>query len=150
MVAVLMQAGVVPNYVHENIFDVFPERRLRLLGYILNQRLVVMPELKAAYMWLDEKDSMAFDVQQGDTEGFVNYPLGINGIRMAVFVTSKEGEVRMSFRSKGNVDVNNFARTYFNGGGHHNASGGRGLGTVADTLDAVLTALKQWNAKVED
>jgi bifunctional oligoribonuclease and PAP phosphatase NrnA len=150
MVAVLMQAGVVPNYVHENIFDVFPERRLRILGYVLNQRLIVLPEFKAAYMWLDEKDSIAFDVQQGDTEGFVNYPLGISGITMAVFITSKEGEVRMSFRSKGNVDVNNFARTYFNGGGHHNASGGRGLATVAETLEAVLTALKQWNTKIAD
>jgi bifunctional oligoribonuclease and PAP phosphatase NrnA len=149
MVANLMQAGVVPNYVHEQIFDVFPERRLRLLGYVLDKRLVVLPQLKAAYMWLDEKDTMAFDIQQGDTEGFVNYPLGISGVTTAIFVTTRDGEVRMSFRSKGDVDVNQFARTYFNGGGHQNASGGKGLGSVEQTLVALLTALKQWNTKNE-
>jgi bifunctional oligoribonuclease and PAP phosphatase NrnA len=146
MVAGLMRAGAVPHKIHELIFDTFPEKRLRLLGFLLSQRLLVLPELNAAYMWLSEADSAEYKIQQGDTEGFVNYALGIKGIEFAAFVTSRDGDVRMSFRSKGNVDVNQFARQHFNGGGHHNAAGGRGLDTVENTLTALLTALKQWKA----
>jgi bifunctional oligoribonuclease and PAP phosphatase NrnA len=144
MVSGLMKAGAVPHRIHELIFDTFPEKRLRLLGFLLSQRLQVLPEIKAAYMWLSEADSAEYKVQQGDTEGFVNYALGIKGIEFAAFVTSRDGDVRMSFRSKGAVDVNTFARQHFNGGGHHNAAGGRGLDTVENTLSALLTALKQW------
>jgi bifunctional oligoribonuclease and PAP phosphatase NrnA len=144
MVADLLGKGVVPNYVHQQIFDVFPERRLRLLGKILTSNLTIIADKKVAYITLSKEDNQAYNVQMGDTEGFVNYPFGIQGIDMCAFINEKDDELRMSFRSKGDVDVNEFARTYFNGGGHKNAAGGRGTHNLETTVNDFLTALKQW------
>ncbi|MFM2388329.1 MAG: hypothetical protein RL660_3086 [Bacteroidota bacterium] len=144
MIANLMRTGITSHVIHERIYDTFPEKRLRLQGFLLMERLVVMPEIGAAYMWLTEADSAAYNVQQGDTEGFVNLALGIKGIDFAAFVSSRDGDVRMSFRSKGNVDVNTFARKYFNGGGHFNAAGGRGEQNVESTVETLVASLKEW------
>jgi phosphoesterase RecJ-like protein len=75
-----------------------------------------------------------FNVQNGDTEGLVNYPLSIAGIKFATLITERGDEVKMSFRSKGMFDVSNFARLYFNGGGHFNASGGRSKSSFEETI----------------
>ena len=75
-----------------------------------------------------------FKAQNGDTEGLVNYPLSISGIKFATLITERSDEVKMSFRSKGNFDVSNFARLHFDGGGHFNASGGRTKLSFTDTI----------------
>ena len=82
--------------------------------------------LNAVYTTLSQSELNQCDFKKGDTEGFVNYGLSLEGVKLAVILieNKQEGIIKMSFRSKGNFDVNDFARKYFNGGGHINAAGG--------------------------
>jgi bifunctional oligoribonuclease and PAP phosphatase NrnA len=144
MVANLLDKGVVPHLLHSQIFDTFPERRLKLLGHILCNCLSFFPEQNAALISLSNADSKQYLVQQGDTEGMVNYPLGVAGIQMSTFMHDKDGEIRISFRSKGDLDVNEFARKYFNGGGHKNAAGGKSDLPLAETITLFKQSLKEY------
>ena len=76
-----------------------------------------------------------FNIKSGDTEGLVNYPLSIANIKFATLITERSDEVRLSFRSKGSFDVNAFARNYFEGGGHFNASGGKSNLNFVETIE---------------
>jgi bifunctional oligoribonuclease and PAP phosphatase NrnA len=144
MVAVLLEKGVNPNDVCVNIYDTYKVNRLKLIGHVFNNNLKIYQNYNAALVYVSEQDALDFDVQQGDTEGIVNYPLSINDIVFSTFMHQKKNEVKMSFRSKGSFDVNKFARTYFNGGGHLNASGGKGLATIDETIIAFETALQDY------
>lgn len=134
-IADLISRGLDTVKVHQNIFDNFSESRMRLLGCCLGDRLVVMPEYETAYMFLSRADMKRFNFRPGDTEGIVNYGLGIAGIRFAAFFTQKEDRIRISFRSQGDIDVNRFAKEHFNGGGHKNAAGA----TSHESLPVTLT-----------
>jgi bifunctional oligoribonuclease and PAP phosphatase NrnA len=147
MIGSLLDKGVIPGDVHAKIFDTAPERRLRLLGHILTNRLKFYPELRVALIALEAADTTQFSIEQGDTEGMVNYPLSVQNIDMAVFIHDKEGEVRMSFRSKGTIDVNVFARTYFEGGGHKNAAGGISRITLRETILKFEAAIQEYFKK---
>lgn len=125
MVARLMQTGFEHFKVHENIFDTFLENRLRFFGHVLLNRMDVNYELNTVLIAIPKSDLIRFDIKTGDTEGLVNYPLSMLGIKLAVIVIDRDEERKWSFRSKGDVDVNTFARRFFNGGGHRNAAGGR-------------------------
>jgi len=81
-----------------------------------------------------KSDLIRFDIKTGDTEGLVNYPLSMQGIKMAAIVIDRDEERKWSFRSKGDVDVNKFARQFFEGGGHKNASGGRSVASLEDAV----------------
>lgn len=121
----LMEMGLKPSEVYNNLFDTNSFDRLKLLGYVLGEKLIHRPELGLAYVCLTQAEMDKFNYQPGDTEGFVNYALSIKGVNRACLMKEdKTGFVKMSFRSKGDVDVNTFARTYFDGGGHLNAAGG--------------------------
>jgi bifunctional oligoribonuclease and PAP phosphatase NrnA len=147
MVAHLLEVGVIPNQVHEAIFDTHPEKRLRLLGHILSNRMELIQPEQVGLIALTEADALQFEIGQGDTEGMVNYPLGIQGIVMSAFMNPKDGEVTISFRSKGNVDVNAFSRTYFEGGGHFNAAGGKSNLSLEATVDKFKQAIKEFLKK---
>ncbi len=138
-IADLISRGLDTVKVHQNIFDNFSENRMRLLGCCLGDRLVVKPEYQTAYMYLNREDMKRFHFRPGDTEGIVNYGLGIAGIRFAAFFTQKEDRIRISFRSQGNIDVNRFAKEHFNGGGHKNAAGAASY----DSLPATLAKFEQ-------
>jgi len=84
-----------------------------------------LPEYEAAIIHLTKETLAAFEYQDGDTEGFVNYPLSIKGINISVIFMEKDDTVKISFRSKGDIPINQMARDFFNGGGHINAAGGR-------------------------
>ncbi len=125
MVADLKSTGFDHFMVHEQIFDTFLENRLRFFGHVLLNRMDVNYELNTVLIAIPKNDLLKFDIKTGDTEGLVNYPLSLQGIKMAAIVIDRDEERKWSFRSKGDIDVNQFARQYFNGGGHKNASGGR-------------------------
>ncbi len=125
MVAKLKETGFEHFKVHENIFDTFLENRLRFFGHVLLNRMDVNYELNTVLIAIPKSDLLRFDIKTGDTEGLVNYPLSMLGIKLAVIVIDRDEERKWSFRSKGDVDVNALARKYFNGGGHRNAAGGR-------------------------
>jgi phosphoesterase RecJ-like protein len=124
VIAKLMLAGAENSLNHIRIYDDNTESRLRLLGFALSEKLEVLPEFHTAFFTLNDAEHERFNYKKGDTEGLVNYALTIRGIVFAAFFSEREGKVKCSFRSKGNFDVNQFARAGFNGGGHKNAAGG--------------------------
>lgn len=125
VVASLMDKGLVPEKVHTSIFDTNSFSRLRLLGFTLSERFEYNQDKKISVLRLSQEDKNLFNYQKGDTEGFVNYGLSVNGSKMAVFLSEDDGYTKFSFRSKGDLDVNKIARAHFNGGGHKNAAGGK-------------------------
>ncbi len=129
----LIAKGIDPQRVHNLVYDTFSENRLRLLGHLLRNKMVVAPQFKTAYISLSLADQKKYNYQIGDSEGIVNYALSIEGIRLAAFFTEKKDKVRISFRSKGDFSVNELARTYFDGGGHKNAAGGNSYTTLIKT-----------------
>jgi len=139
MVAHLKETGFNHTLVHENIYDNFLENRLRFIGMALLHRMEIMYEYNTALIAISKNDLLKFDIKTGDTEGLVNYPLTIQGIKLAAIVIDRDEERKWSFRSKGDFDTNTFARTYFNGGGHYSASGGRS----SDSLDKTIQKFKQ-------
>ncbi len=120
-----IQAGTNTNKIHRNIYDSYSLGRIKMLGYILSEKLVFIEKYKTTYFSLSEQEQIKFSSQIGDTEGFVNYGLSLKGTQLAVILIQRDNHVKFSFRSVDNLDVSNFAKLYFNGGGHKNASAGK-------------------------
>ncbi len=135
IVANLMDAGAKGSLIHQNTFDNNSISRLQLLSKALDN-LKVIPDLKTAYIYLSQEDLNRNHFKKGDTEGFVNYALSLKGIRFAVIFIENAAEkiVKISFRSVGDFDVNTFARSHYQGGGHKNAAGGKSDLDLSATL----------------
>ncbi|MCM4159328.1 bifunctional oligoribonuclease/PAP phosphatase NrnA [Antarcticibacterium flavum] len=149
VIADLIDKGADNNTIHSNVFDSFSKNRIQLLGVAL-QNLHVNKDLRTAYITLSQEELDRYNFQKGDTEGFVNYGLAIEGIIFAViFIEHKaDGMIKMSLRSKGNFSVNKFARAHFNGGGHLNAAGGRSELSMEDTITKFNTILPQYKEEL--
>ena len=119
----LKEIGLNHVEIHNKIFDQNSVSKINLLGYAL-QKIKIDSESSLAYLILSEKELNKFHYKKGDSEGFVNYCLSIEGIENAVFLREDKELIKMSFRSKGKVKVNEFSRKYYGGGGHVNAAGG--------------------------
>jgi phosphoesterase RecJ-like protein len=130
----LLDKGVDKEKILNRIFSNFSADRMRLKGFALHSRTIVHPELHTAYIWLTKEDLEAFSHAKGDTEGFANLLLGINGIVLSVLFVERSGFVKMSLRSKGSFNANALSRKCFNGGGHRNAAGGEMKGSIKDVL----------------
>jgi phosphoesterase RecJ-like protein len=139
MVAKLKETGLNHSQIHENLFDNFMEGRFRFFGNTLLNRMEIFYEYNTALIAIPQKDLIKFNVKTGDTEGLVNFPLSIKGIKLAAIIIDRGDERKSSFRSKGGFDVNTFARKYFNGGGHFNAAGGKNT----EPLDEVIAKFKK-------
>lgn len=123
-VAELIDLGANASKVSRLVYDTNSLERLQFLGYALSQKLQVNKKARVAYFVIEESNFENFRLKQGDTEGLVNYALSIKDIVMAAIIIERDGEIKLSFRSVGDVAVNKFAEEYFSGGGHKNASGG--------------------------
>ncbi len=134
IVAYLMGLGILHHEIHQSIYDSHSEERLRLWGFAMYQRLFTFPHWKTAVISLSAADLKQFHYQSGDTEGLVNQLLSIQGTKLAILMTEKEGKVRLSFRSANGFTVNHLAATHFHGGGHANAAGGYSTKSIEDTL----------------
>lgn len=143
MVADLLDRGLKHELIHQAIYDNFLENRLRFIGHSLLHRMEVFYEYNTAMMAIPYADLKRFDLQTGDTEGLVNFLLSIQGIKMAALIIDRREEIKLSFRSKGDFDVNTFARKYFEGGGHFNASGGRSSDSLERTVQRFVTAVEE-------
>lgn len=148
MAAHLKEIGLDHTKVHEALYDNFLENRLRFLGYVLTNKLEVNYELNTALMWVSKQELLKYDIKTGDTEGLVNYPLTIQGIKLVGLVIDRDEERKWSFRSKGNFDCNTFARKYFNGGGHFNAAGGRDNDSLYETIKKFKQAIQENSAQL--
>ncbi len=143
--AELMAIGVESHKVHDRVFDEFSANRTRFLGYCLSNKLVILPELRVAYISVTMEEQSKFRNQTGDTEGIVNYALAVKNMVMAAFFYEQEGIIKISFRSKADFSVRDIAAQHFNGGGHLNAAGGRSTLSLDDTIQKfkdILPSLK--------
>ncbi|MDF2451322.1 MAG: family phosphoesterase [Bacteroidota bacterium] len=149
IIADLLETGLKPSEIHSAVYDTYNESRVKLLGYCLSEKMVVLPEFKTAYISLSDKELQLFSHQKGDTEGIVNYPFSIKGIRFCAFFSEGDGKIKISFRSKGDFDVNQFARKHFNGGGHINAAGGRGnVNNLEQTIQEFVGLLPGYKKEI--
>jgi len=143
IIAHLIELGVNGSSIHQQVYDTYSDQRLRLLGYALTEKMKVFPDQKAAYISLSQQELKRFSFKKGDTEGLVNYPLSIDGIKVSVFITEKEDNISLSFRSKDNFHVNKIAHKHFNGGGHIFAAGGMLECTLEDAIKKVEAIIIQ-------
>jgi len=146
VVARLIEKGVDPPKLNIAIYDNFSVNRMRLMGYMLNEKMEVFPSYRAACMGLDKEEQKKYRFQPGDSEGFVNLPLSIKNISLTAFFLETKECIKVSLRSQGEIDVNRMARKYYNGGGHKNAAGGKHFGSMQEAMHIFKTALKSdWN-----
>lgn len=143
LVADLKKRGLEHPRVHEELFDNFLENRLRFIGHVLLHRMEVFYEYNTVLIAIPKSDLLKYHIKTGDTEGLVNYPQTIQGIKLVALVIDRDEERKWSFRSKGNFDCNTFARKYFEGGGHFNASGGRSSDSLAETVKKFKQVIKE-------
>lgn len=144
MASSLLAAGIDRDRIISLIYNRFNENRLRLMGHMMKDLLTITQD-GVAYIVLDRRTQLEYNVSEGDTEGFVNMPLSIERVKMSILLKEDEGKVRVSVRSKKGTSANRCAGRYFNGGGHENAAGGRlfmpedieCIGMAADYIEKV-------------
>ncbi|MDC8105575.1 DHH family phosphoesterase [Chryseobacterium sp. PTM-20240506] len=146
IIANLIEKGADPSVITSNTWDTNTVSRLHLLALILG-RIEVVNDGTVAVLYLTRKELQEYGFQKGDTEGFVNYGLSIIGVKMSAFFMEDlyEDFIKISFRSKDDVDVNKFSRKYFNGGGHINAAGGKSNDSLPDTLEIFKNRVAEEN-----
>ena len=144
MAAHFKEIGLNHTQIHDAVYDSFLENRLRFIGHALLNRMEVLYEYNTSLMYITKADLQKFDIKTGDTEGLVNYLLTIQGIRLGAIVIDRDEERKWSFRSKGEFDVNTFARLHFEGGGHKNAAGGRSSESLEVTVKQFKEIIKNY------
>ncbi len=149
VVANLLRSGINKDSIFDRVYNNFSASRMKLLGFSLDQKMTVLPEYHAAYISLSREEMKKYDFRTGDSEGFVNFPLSIKGIKFSVLFLEKEKYVKISFRSKGEFAVNEFAQKYFNGGGHRNAAGGESKKNLQETLEEFERLLEEYATKLK-
>lgn len=131
----LLAYGVDADAIHANVYHNYSTDRMKLLGYCLNEKMEVFPELRTAFISLTKEELESYNFAPGDSEGFVNYPLSIAGIVFTALFMEKDNHVKISFRSKGTFPANAFSSENFNGGGHLNAAGGESYLPFDETIE---------------
>lgn len=144
----LLSKGIDKDEIYRKVYNNSSEARLRLKGYVLNEKMVVYPQFNAALITLSREEQKKFHYMKGDTEGLVNIPLSIKGICFSAFLRedTEKDMIKISLRSEGTFPCNQVASEFFNGGGHLNASGGEFYGS----LEEAVTLFKQALVKYED
>jgi phosphoesterase RecJ-like protein len=148
IIAELLNAHIDLASVHRRIYDSHSEIRLRFLGYILKDKLVVRREFNTAYIAVTQQELRDYESKTGDTEGLVNYALSIEGIVFAAVFIDRGSAVKISFRSVGDFSVSDFSRNHFEGGGHHNASGGVSHESLDATVERFIGLLPSYQAQL--
>lgn len=146
IISQLIEKGIDKDEIYRRVYNNYSADRFRLMGYVLSEKMQVFPEWSAALITLSQEEQDRYNFQKGDTEGFVNIPLQISGIRFSVFMREdrEKGYIKISLRSVGDVPSNQFAARHFNGGGHRNASGGEFHGTLKEAEQEFLEGMQNW------
>ena len=141
-----MELGADHDKIVLKIFKSDKLSRQRLLGYVINERTTYDLELGVAVFSLRQEDFDRFGIQSGDTEGLVNVPLDVEGIRVAAFLREQrdpDEPIKISLRSQGLLPVNEVASELFGGGGHLNAAGAEYQGSLTDALALIWAGLRK-------
>lgn len=146
IISMLLQKGINKDRIYNKVFNNYSEGRLRLMGYVLYEKMRVFPEHHAALITLSREEMARFNFNKGDSEGLVNIPLQMKGIYFSAFLRedTEKDLIRVSLRSQGTFPCNKFAAHYFNGGGHLNASGGQHDGTLQEAVAIFENALQEF------
>ena len=137
-VANLLRSGINKDEITAQIFESYKKDRLSLMGFCINDGLSIIEECNTAYITITKETRERFNYVKGDSEGFVNIPLSIEGIYFSAIFIEFEDHIKISFRSRGQFATNNFSSKYFNGGGHKNAAGGRSALSLTETIDSFI------------
>ncbi len=143
-VAGLVERGADIPMINSKVYNSYSEGRARLFGYVINRKMEFIEDGRVAYMSMTEGEMRRHGFQQGDSEGFVNYPLSVERALISALFTAHRKFIRVSLRSRSHIDVNLFARKYFNGGGHKSAAGGKSELSMAETIDKFKAAIKEY------
>lgn len=135
----LLEIGINGYEIYDKIFNSYDENRLKFFGFCWTRRMEIIADGRAGIIGVSAADQFRFKLKKGDTEGLVNTPLQIKGVVLSAFAKVQDKVVKLSFRSKGPIDVNQLARSYFNGGGHVNAAGGM----MEEPLEEVMKKIKR-------
>ena len=144
----LMDKGVNIDRVHDLLLNNSSANRLQFLGHALSNRMKFYPFYNAAMIYVSKKDAEQFELEGGDTEGLVNMPLSVKGVRFSTLIKEDDEFVKLSFRSKSNFEVNEFAAKHFNGGGHAQAAGGRNDDSLEKTIKKFEQLLNDYKAEL--
>ena len=146
IISELLSKGIDKDEIYRKVFNTHSEGRLRLMGYVLYDKMQVFPEFNSALIWLDASEQKRFQYKKGDTEGFVNIPLSIKDVRFSVFLRedAEKKMIKVSLRSVGTFPCNKVAAEFFNGGGHLNASGGEFYGPMEEAINLFKQALVKY------
>ncbi len=148
-VAILVEKGIDIPAINSAVYNSYSEERVRLLGYVLINKMHIIQDGMVAYIPLKERELRRFNFQIGDSEGFVNYPLTIGDVRMSAMFLQTRKYIRISLRSRGDLDVNVFARKYFQGGGHRNAAGGKSFDNMEETVERFKAAVAEFFSEID-
>ena len=149
VVSALLEAGADDYKIQDNIWNTMTEKQLRILGHCLANQMELLPEYRTGIIWLTREDYEHFDIQRGDTEGIVNYILRMPGMMVAAFIHEQPKIVKISMRSKGEMDVQQICKAHFRGGGHRNASGGASFAGLGATINKFKKQLPQYADEIE-
>jgi phosphoesterase RecJ-like protein len=143
IIADFKRRGLNHSLIHQQVYDSWSANRMRFLGYVLYEKMEILTSQRYGLIALSQEELKRFQVNTGDTEGLVNYPLSIRDINVSVLISERKDEVKLSFRSKGDIDVSTFARVHFNGGGHFNAAGGSSSLPLQETIEKVKALISE-------
>ena len=151
VVSELIKKGANGNEINNLVYDNNSYDKLLLLSHTLSN-MIVEKKYKTAYMYLTQQSLNKYNFKKGDTEGFVNYGLSIKGVKFAAIFIENEADqiIKISLRSKGNFNVNEFSRDNFNGGGHINAAGGYSKENLEDTVSKFKNLLPKYKTKLSE
>jgi bifunctional oligoribonuclease and PAP phosphatase NrnA len=150
VVGELLSYNIEKDRIYSNVYDAFSEDRMRLQGYCMQEKMVVLPEYHTAYISLTEEELKRFNHRKGDTEGFVNIPFSVKGIQFTALFVEKKDLIRVSFRSRGKFPVNLVAAEHYRGGGHINAAGGDSFQSMKETLAGFEALLPEYVNLLKD
>lgn len=147
-VAALLENGIQTDKVYEKVYHNYSVSRMRLMGHVLRNNMHIIERYHTAYIRITREDLQEYNFQPGDTEGFVNLPLSISGVRFSVLFVEKDDHIKISLRSTGDFPANEFSGLYFNGGGHLNAAGGESYLNLDETVKLFVTHLEDYSKKL--
>jgi len=146
----LMNYDLEKDRIYSNVYDAYSESRMRLQGYVMQEKMVVIAKYHTAYISLTDEELKSYKHRKGDTEGFVNIPFAVKGIRFTALFVEKKDRIKVSFRSRGSFPVNKIAAEHYHGGGHVNAAGGDSFQNMEDTLKKFESFLPEYAALLQD
>lgn len=152
IISELLTTHIDKDRIYRNVYHNYSEDRIRLMGYVMYEKLVYLPEYHAAFYTLTKDEQQRFHFVKGDAEGLVNIPQQIKGLKLSISLredTEKKDLIWVSLRSVDDFPCNKMAEEFFNGGGHLNASGGRINGTMEEAVETVKRAILAYENKLK-